>query len=110
MTKTQDESVHEISFEYIQSYYKVPAVMGRRVTVYGKPGIIVADRGHYIGVNFDEDEPGVIKNCHPTCCVIYEDMGSIRKVTRSKRRYLAYLAVAESFNGFGHFLRSEVAK
>jgi hypothetical protein len=41
--------------EYARVYYGVPACIGRRVTVDGKPGIIAEDRGHYIGVNFDDD-------------------------------------------------------
>jgi hypothetical protein len=39
--------------EYVCRTYGVPAEIGRRVIVYGKPGIIAEDRGHYIGVNFD---------------------------------------------------------
>lgn len=73
-------------FEYIQNYYNVPAELGRRVIVNGKPGIIAEDRGHYIGVNFDHDKPGVISNCHPTWEVEYLDIGSIRKLTRSQQR------------------------
>ncbi len=49
--------------EYVQQYYSVPACIGRRVVVDGKPGVIAKDRGHYIGVNFDSDKPGVISNC-----------------------------------------------
>ena len=62
-----------MSFEYIKDYYGVPAALGRRVIVNGRPGIIAADRGHYIGVNFDSDKPGVISNCHPTWMVEYLD-------------------------------------
>jgi len=47
-------------FEYIKDNYHVPAQIGRRVIVYGKPGIIIEDRGHHLGVNFDEDRPGGI--------------------------------------------------
>lgn len=60
-----------MSFYYIKQYYKVPAEIGRRVRVYGKLGTIVEDRGHYIGVNFDEDKPGVVRNAHPTDGVEY---------------------------------------
>ena len=74
--------------EYARMTYGVPgAEIGRRVTVGGKPGIIAADRGHYIGVNFDTDKPGVIRNAHPTSEVEYGDMGEVRRMTRSQRRY-----------------------
>ena len=46
-----------VSLEYVREYYGVPAEIGRRVTVYGKPGIISADRGHYIGVTFTRTSP-----------------------------------------------------
>lgn len=76
---------------YVSQYYDVPADIGRRVIVSGKQGIIVADRGNYIGVNFDQDKPGVILNCHPTDNVVYGEIGRIRKVSRSRQRYLDYL-------------------
>lgn len=61
--------------EYAKIHYQVPADIGRRVTVDGRPGIIAEDRGHYIGVNFDDDKPGVISNAHPTWEVDYGEMG-----------------------------------
>ena len=76
---------------YAKEYYGVPADVGRRVVVNGQPGIIAKDRGHYIGVNFDEDKPGVVHNCHPTWKVEYGEMGTIRKMTRSQKRYRDYL-------------------
>ena len=80
-----------MNFEYVKEQYGVPAETGRRVTVYGKPGIIVEDRGHYIGVNFDADKPGVIKNAHPTSEVQYHGIGKIRKASRWAARYDRYL-------------------
>jgi len=77
--------------EYVREYYEVPAEIGRRVVVSGKAGIIAADRGHYIGVNFDVDKPGVICNCHPTSKVEYGEIGKIRKMTRSQENYRRYL-------------------
>ena len=62
-------------FEYIKRHYSVNPFVGQRVIVDGKPGIIVKDRGNYLGVNFDEDKPGVISNCHPTWEVVYGDDG-----------------------------------
>ncbi len=89
--------------EYVKQNYGVPAEIGRRVTVYGKPGIIAEDRGHYIGVNFDADKPGVIKNAHPTSEVQYHDMGEIRKQTRSQKRYGDYLR-SESSDSFARYI------
>ena len=79
--------------KYVRDYYGVPADIGRAVVVCGKAGVIAEDRGHYIGVNFDEDKPGVIVNCHPTYEVEYGDMREIRKMTRSQKRYREYVAM-----------------
>lgn len=78
--------------DYIKQTYNVPADIGRKVTIDGRVGVIAEDRGNYIGVNFDNDEPGVILNAHPTWKVEYLDMGVIRtvkpkKLTRSQKRY-----------------------
>jgi len=91
---------------YASKTYGVPADVGRRVTVYGKPGIIAVDRGHYLGVNFDADKPGVIRNCHPTDEVIYGEMGKIRQLTRSQQNYRDYLDSELDFrDGFKGWLR-----
>lgn len=90
--------------EYVRQHYGVPAQVGRRVTVYGKPGVIAADRGHYLGVNFDADKPGVIHNAHPTSGVVYGDMGAVRPMTRAQRRYMEYLDVADLYESFAAFL------
>lgn len=92
------------SCEYVRQYYGVPAGIGIRVIVGGKPGIIAADRGHYIGVNFDHHKPGRISNVHPTDDIQYGEPGKIRQMTRSQRRYADYLAVAECFDSFRHYL------
>lgn len=92
-----------MSLEYVRQTYAVPAEIGRRVTVYGKPGIIAADRGHYIGVNFDADKPGAIRNAHPTSEVVYGEMGEPRPMTRAQERYARYQRVAECFDDFLHF-------
>jgi len=94
--------------EYAQEYYGVPACLGRRVIVNGKPGVIAEDRGNYIGVNFDEDDPGNIHNAHPTSEVVYGEMGVIRKMTRSKQRYQDYLRLADCYpGGFGDYLKDK---
>ncbi|MDU8420268.1 hypothetical protein B1F68_17320 [Pseudomonas syringae] len=59
---------------YVRQHYQVPAEVGRRVIAYGKPGIILADRGHYIGVVLDEDPKKRISNYHPTHEVQYGEM------------------------------------
>jgi hypothetical protein len=94
----------EHNCEYVRRYYGVPAEIGVRVVVRGKPGIIASDRGHYIGVNFDHHKPGHISNVHPTDEVQYGEMGTIRQMTRSQRRYVEYLRVAECFQSFRHYL------
>ena len=57
--------------EYVRDCYGVPTEIGRRVIVYGKAGIIAADRGNYIGVTFDTEQARIVRNCHPTDCVEY---------------------------------------
>lgn len=80
-------------FEYIKSYYKVPAEIGREIIFKGKiKGVIVKDLGNYIGVNFDDRKAGVIDSLHPTWEVKYLDtFGKIRKQTRSQIRYQEFL-------------------
>ena len=90
--------------QYVREYYHVPARIGRRVEVNGKPGIIAADEGNYIGVNFDEDKPGVILNAHPTWKVEYLGMGKVRKMTRAQKRYQDYLDVGDCYEDFWHYL------
>ena len=80
------------SFDYITRTYCVPACIGRRVTVYGKPAVITACRGHYIGVTYDTDKPGTIRNAHPTDGIVYlNEVVKPRLVSKSARRYADYL-------------------
>ena len=44
-----------MNYEYVKNYYGVPAEYGRIVIVAGERGVIVEDRGNYIGVLFDKD-------------------------------------------------------
>ncbi len=92
-----------MNFEYVKNYYEVPACFGRAIEHNGNPGIIVEDRGHYIGVNFDKDKPGIIFNVHPTDKVEYFGIGKIRKMSRSQKRYQDYLKVADGYESFAHF-------
>jgi len=89
--------------QYAKDYYGVPADIGRCVIVNGRPGIIAEDRGHYIGVNFESDSPGDIRNCHPTSNVEYGDMGIMRKMSRSQARYQRYLEYGDWFDTFLDF-------
>jgi hypothetical protein len=95
---------------YIRSAYGVPAEIGRRVTVDGKPGIIVADRGAHLGVTFDHQKPGVVSCCHPTWRVVYGEMGTPRPLSRSRARWLRYLEIGDCFTSFREFLAYESAK
>lgn len=93
-------------FAYVREHYGVPAAIGRRVVIDGKPGVIAADRGHYIGVNFDCDKPGVVRHAHPTWSVTYLDMGAVRPMTRSQLRYEKFLD-EDSDMRFGEWLRAQ---
>lgn len=92
-----------MSCNYVREHYGVPAEIGRRVVVGGKPGVISEDRGHYIGVNFDSDKPGVICNCHPTSEVEYGDMGAVRKQTKAQARYKRWPEYGDCFDSFIDF-------
>ena len=50
-----------MDYEYVREHYRVPACYGRRVTANGRAGVIARDEGHYIGVSFDDDKPGIRK-------------------------------------------------
>ncbi|MGH1542167.1 MAG: hypothetical protein ACRBHB_17195 [Arenicella sp.] len=90
---------------YAKEYYQVPADIGRLITYRDRTGIIAADGGNYIGVNFDDLKPGVISNIHPTDenLTYLEDFGKIRKMTPSQARYQRYLRVSECFDHFMDF-------
>tara|TARA_R110000868_G_scaffold398485_1_gene671674 strand:+ start:563 stop:880 length:318 start_codon:yes stop_codon:yes gene_type:complete len=99
-----------MDFEYIKRTYNVPAEIGRIVTVSGKRGIIVVDRGHYLGVNFDCDKAGVVKNAHPTSEVEYFGMGKIRTPLKSKQRYTRFLEYGDGFQSFLDYCRWDSCK
>lgn len=101
------ESSAEPNFSYVRSTYGVPAQLGRRVTVHGKPGVIAADRGHYLGVNFDDAKPGVITNAHPTSEVTYLGTGPVRAPSRSQLRYQRWRKASICFETFSDFLIHE---
>lgn len=91
--------------EYARNYYRVPACIGRRVEVNGRPGVIAEDRGHYIGVLFDDSKPGEVVNAHPTWKVTYMGMGKVRKMTKAQRCYRDYLEFGDCYDSFIDFCR-----
>lgn len=93
-----------MSCEYVRDYYGVPACVGRKIAFCGRPGIIAKDMGNYIGVTFDEDNPTIICPLHPTDGIEYLEMGIVRKMTRSQRRYQEYLDCADLYDSFAAFL------
>jgi hypothetical protein len=93
-------------FEYVKQFYGVSPSLGQRVMVSGNPGTIAEDRGHYIGVNFDTDKPGVIKNVHPTSNVVYQpEIVKVRGMTRAQRQYQRFLAADWYDGSFGQWLK-----
>jgi hypothetical protein len=91
--------------EYVKQHYGVPAEIGRLVKVNGKRGIIAEDRGHYIGVNFDADKPGEIRNAHPTSEVEYLGMGKVRKPSRFAARAARFREYGDGFQSFVEYCR-----
>jgi hypothetical protein len=85
-----------MSFQYIQSYYKVPAESGRVISHNGKKGIIVEAIGQYIGVVFDGKKASHVLPVHPTDGVEYLGMAKVPKMTASERRYKDYLQADSS--------------
>jgi hypothetical protein len=99
--------------EYVRDYYGVPAVIGRAVIAYGKPGVIAADRGNYIGILLDESDPDDIGNYHPRDGIEYlEEIRLVRKLPKRKRlakeRYQRYLEFGDCFDSFRDFLSWDI--
>lgn len=98
-------------FEYVNENYGLNVFYGQSVIVNGKSGVVVEDRGNHIGVNFDEDKPMIVSNCHPTWKVQYNNESKpIRKLTKSQLRYRAYMEYSDCFDSFKEFLYSDLAK
>jgi len=94
-----------VDCKYVREHYGVPACIGRRVVAYGNPGIIVEDRGNYIGVTLDSEKPGTVSNYHPTDGIEYGEMGIIRPMSRSQARYRRFLEYGDMFDSFIDFCR-----
>ena len=96
--------MNHMEFTYIRKTYGVPACTGRRVKVYGKPGTIVKDCGHHLGINFDDDKPSRFKSAHPVDGVEYMDeIVKPRPIGRSAQRYLDWLD-ADSGQSFAEWI------
>lgn len=93
-----------MSYEWINNHYNVNAEHGREILFGDRKGVIVKDMGNYIGVNFYDEKPNSILPLHPTHQVTYLGMGKIRPMTRSQKRYLEYLEIADCFTSFKSFL------
>lgn len=87
-------------FEYIKSTYKVPAEIGREILFEGKrKGVIVEDKGNYIGVNFYDTKSNIIVPLHPTWEVEYLGIAKkVRKSSKGQQRYQEYIN-ADWFSG-----------
>lgn len=92
-------------FEYINKTYGLNVKINQRVIVDGKGGIIISDKGHYLGVNFDKDKAGVISQCHPTWNIEYLGIGKPRKLTKSQERGRRWLECGDMFESFMDFVR-----
>jgi hypothetical protein len=73
-----------MSLSYIREYYAVPAVVGRRVVAYGKPGIIMSAINAYIGVVLDDDPKRRPRPHHPTDGIVYGEL--TEKLPKPPRR------------------------
>jgi len=77
---------------YTQEHYGVPSDIGRIIAYNGRQGVISEDRGHYVGVTFDDEKPGTVGNFHPTTEGLeYLGMGKVRPMTRSQQRYKDFI-------------------
>lgn len=90
-------------FDYVNQYYGVNACVGRRVVAYGKPGVIVEDFGHHIGIVLDDqpmDEPG---RYHPIDGITYGEVVEYTPPKLSSRKQRSKLNYRD-FNraDYGH--------
>lgn len=58
-----------MSAKYVRDYYGVPAKVGMKVEMDGKPGVIVSFPEQYVGVRFDGERR--TSRCHPTWRMTY---------------------------------------
>ena len=93
-------------FEYISEFYGINIKVGMDVIFNGERGVVSQDKGHYIGVNFDKDKPGVISNVHPIddLLIFTGKTRKVRKMSRSQKNYQEYIR-SESGVSFSDWMR-----
>lgn len=90
--------------EYIRSYYKVPAVVGRVVYAGDRRGIVTGASGPHVKIHMDGDRRAGVY--HPTDGLIWtNELAPLPKKTRSQRNYDAYLH-SETNETFIEFLKN----
>jgi hypothetical protein len=60
-----EKAMSNYNCDYVRRTYDVPAEVGRRVIANGEPGVIMADRGQYIGIILDSDPKKRIRKLSP---------------------------------------------
>ncbi|EFQ84732.1 hypothetical protein HMPREF0063_10073 [Aeromicrobium marinum DSM 15272] len=63
-----------MSAAYVRSTYGVDFKRGDRVTVNGRPGLVVSFPSQYVGVRFDGEK--VTCRCHPTWRIEHAEVSS----------------------------------
>ena len=76
-----DQLPPEDPLEYHRDTYGVPAYVGVRVAMEGKPGVITGSSGPHILVLFDGDKTPV--PCHPTWEMTYHEDWSTRATEKA---------------------------
>lgn len=99
-----------MSFEYIRTYYKVPAEVGRRVRVLGSngdvEGVIVGTMNQYLRIHLDgENKPKGVY--HPTDRIEYLGMSVVPKLSAAQKRWRRYIELSDLFDNFREFLAYE---
>ena len=60
-----------MSAQYVRDHYGVDFKVGDRVTVDGRPGVVVSFPGQYVGVRLDGQKH--TSRCHPTWRLEHEE-------------------------------------
>jgi hypothetical protein len=98
-------------FQYIRTYYQVPAEEGRCVTYTDakgtRSGVIHSTTHQYINIWFDGD-PKPRGPYHPTAGIAYlPETKPVPKRTPSQERYARFLSCRDLFDSFRDFLAYE---
>lgn len=89
--------------EYIRTYYKVPAVVGRVVYYKDRRGVVSGASGPHVKVWLDGDKSDLI--VHPRDLTWSNELGHLPRLTRSQRNYRAWLH-SETNESFIEFMRN----